>query len=74
MLFENLKAMKQQKKQSKKEQTEREEAIKEKLKESQKYLVALESIREESVRQYFLSEENFVSAWIKILGILYMKI
>ena len=56
-------AMKQQKKQLKKEQLEREEQIREKIKESQKYLSVLDTFGDESVRNDFLNELNgaFVS-------------
>lgn len=50
--------MKQQKKQAKKEQTEREEAIKDKIKETQKYLTVLDVFGQENVRIDFLNEQN----------------
>lgn len=50
--------MKQQKKQLKKEQIEREEAIKEKLKESQKVLAVLNHFGDETIRNDFLNELN----------------
>ena len=50
--------MKQQKKQSKKEQIERDEAIKEKLRESQKLFAVLDAFAKEEVRQDFLLEQN----------------
>jgi len=54
-------AMKQQKKQLKKEQMEREEAVREKLKESQKILALLNSFGDETVRNDFLNELNGAS-------------
>lgn len=51
-------AMKQQKKQTKKEQIEREEAIKEKLRESQKLLSVLDAFAKDEVRNDFLNEKN----------------
>lgn len=53
--------MKQQKKQLKKEQMEREEAVREKLKESQKILALLNSFGDETVRNDFLNELNGAS-------------
>lgn len=50
--------MKQQKKQLKKEQIEREEAIKEKLKESNKILTLLNTFADESIRNDFTNEVN----------------
>lgn len=50
--------MKQQKKQLKKEQLEREEQIREKIKESQKYLSVLDTFGDETVRHDFLNELN----------------
>jgi hypothetical protein len=50
--------MKQQKKQSKKEQMEREEAIRDKLKESQKVLTLLNTFGDETIRNDFLNETN----------------
>lgn len=58
--------MKQQKKQIKKEQTEREEAIKEKLKESNKIITLLNEFTQESVRNDFLNEANGASVDIFI--------
>lgn len=60
--------MKQQKKQLKKEQIEREEAIKEKLKEAQKILALLNTFADESIRNDFLNELN--GATVKILNLL----
>jgi hypothetical protein len=48
--------MKQQKKQTKKEQLEREDAIKEKIKETHKYISLLNSFKEINVRNDFLNE------------------
>lgn len=56
--------MKQQKKQIKKEQTEREEAIKEKLKDSNKIITLLNAFTHESVRNDFLNETNGASVTI----------
>ena len=50
--------MKQQKKQSKKEQIEREEAIKDKLRESQKLLAVLDEFAKDETRADFLNEQN----------------
>lgn len=50
--------MKQQKKQAKKEQLEREEAIRDRLKEAHKINSLLETFGEESVRNDFLNETN----------------
>ena len=50
--------MKQQKKQTKKEQMERDEAIKEKLRESQKMLSVLDAFAKDEVRDDFLHEKN----------------
>lgn len=56
-------AMKQQKKQLKKEQLERDEQVRERVKESQKYISVLEAFGDETVRNDFLNEINgaFVS-------------
>lgn len=54
-------AMKQQKKQLKKEQIEREEAIKEKLKEANKVIALLNTFTNEEVRNSFLNETNDVT-------------
>ena len=51
-------AMKQQKKQVKKEQLEREEAVKEKLRESQRILSLLSVFGDETVRNDFTNETN----------------
>jgi predicted S18 family serine protease len=51
-------AMKQQKKQTKKEQIEREEATKEKFRESQKLLSVLDAFAKDEVRSDFLNEQN----------------
>lgn len=51
-------AMKQQKKQAKKEQMEREEQIKDKLKETHRYLSALDTFADETIRNDFLNEVN----------------
>jgi hypothetical protein len=48
--------MKQQKKQTKKEQLEREDAIKEKLKETHKYISLLNKFKDKNVRNDFLNE------------------
>lgn len=53
--------MKQQKKQTKKEQLEREEAIKEKFRESQKMLAVLDAFAKEEIREDFLNEKNGAS-------------
>jgi len=50
--------MKQQKKQTKKEQLEREELIRERIKESQKYLAVLDTFGDDSIRNDFLNELN----------------
>ncbi len=52
------KAMKQQKKQAKKEQLERDEAIKEKLKEAQKFISILDKFGDNAHRNNFLNETN----------------
>lgn len=51
-------AMKQQKKQLKKEQLERDEQVRERVKESQKYISVLEAFGDETVRNDFLNEIN----------------
>jgi len=51
-------AMKQQKKQAKKEQLERDEAIKEKLKEAQKFISILDKFGDNAHRNNFLNETN----------------
>lgn len=48
--------MKQQKKQAKKDLMEREEQLKEKLKETHKYFSLLEKFADETVRNDFLTE------------------
>ena len=53
--------MKQQKKQTKKEQLEREEAIKEKFRESQKMLAVLDAFAKDEIRDDFLNEKNGAS-------------
>lgn len=53
--------MKQQKKQLKKEQIEREEAIKEKLKEANKVITLLNTLTNEGVRNNFLNETNDIT-------------
>ena len=58
--------MKQQKKQTKKEQMEREELMRDKIRDSQKYLSVLDTFGDETVRNDFLNESNgaFVSVFI----------
>jgi len=51
-------AMKQQKKQTKKEQMEREELIRDKIRDSQKYLSVLDTFGDDSIRNDFLNETN----------------
>ena len=53
--------MKQQKKQTKKEQLEREELIRERIKESQKYLAVLDTFGDDTIRNDFLNELNGAS-------------
>jgi hypothetical protein len=53
--------MKQQKKQAKKEQIEREELVKEKLKDAQKFLSVLDTFADENIRNDFLNETNGAS-------------
>ena len=53
--------MKQQKKQAKKEQIEREEAIKEKLKETHKIMSLLDQFADENIRDDFLNERSGAS-------------
>ena len=62
-------ALKQQKKQIKKEQLEREEQVRERVRESQKYLSVLDTFGDEVVRNDFLNELNgaFVSIFIFLL-------
>jgi hypothetical protein len=50
--------MKQQKKQTKKEQMEREELIRDKIRDSQKYLSVLDTFGDDSIRNDFLNETN----------------
>lgn len=50
--------MKQQKKQAKKDQLEREEAVKEKLREAHKVTSLLNTFGDENVRNDFLNEVN----------------
>ena len=50
--------MKQQKKQAKKEQIEREEQLKERLKDTQRYLSVLDTFADDTVRNDFLNETN----------------
>jgi len=51
-------AMKQQKKQAKKEQLEREDSIKEKLKETHKYISLLNNFKDKNIRNDFLNENG----------------
>jgi hypothetical protein len=50
--------MKQQKKQAKKEQLEREDSIKEKLKETHKYISLLNNFKDKNIRNDFLNENG----------------
>ena len=56
--------MKQQRKQAKKEQMEREEAAREKLKETLKYLTLLNKLGDDAIRSDFLQGVN--GAFVRI--------
>ena len=56
--------MKQQKKQTKKEQLEREELIRERIKESQKYLAVLDTFGDDTIRNDFLNELNGANVYL----------
>jgi hypothetical protein len=56
--------MKQQKKQTKKEQLEREELIRERIKESQKYLAVLDTFGDDTIRNDFLNELNGADVYL----------